>query len=148
MSKSDQFDPLRDVENSAIILDEGKWPNFHDAEVHNLNVWRGDVRPDDNVWIGPVIEVTFELCALKEPYLVVLKFHDCDAIRLQEFNHQNALYDLSFAFKERGMNEKTGTPLPPAISVRFEQAFGVELTFECFRVEAIERKELAGPGRS
>ena len=141
MTESRQFDPLADVEDAAVILDKGKWPNFHDAEVHNLNIWRGDIRPDDNVWIGPVIEVTFELCALEEPCLVVLKFHDCDAIRLQEFNHQNALYDLSFAFKDRGMNEKTGTPLPPAILVKFEQAFGVELTFECFRVQAVERME-------
>ena len=141
MPEPGKFDPLTDVEDSAIILDNGEWPNFHDAEVHELKIWRGDVRPDDNVWIGPVIEVTFELCALKEPYLVVLKFHDCNDIRLQEFNHQNAIYDLSFAFKDRGMNEKTGTPLPPSLWVRFAQAFGVALTFECFRVQAIERKE-------
>ncbi len=137
------FDPLTDVEDSAIILDGGHWPNFHDAEVHTLNIWRGDIRPEDNVWIGPVIEVTFELCALKEPYFVVLRFHDCDGIRMQEFNHQNALYDLIFSFKDRGINEKTGAPLPPAIAIRFEQAFGVALTFECFRVQAIERRKIS-----
>lgn len=148
MSESRQFDPLRDVEDSAIILDDGKWPNFHDAEVHSLNIWRGDIRPEDNVWIGPVIEVAFELCALKEPYLAVLKFHDCDAMRMQEFNHQNAIYDLCFVLKHRGINEKTGTPLPPTIAVRFEQAFGVALTFECSRVQAIERKRMENPRRN
>ncbi len=148
MTESRQFDPLTDVEDSAIILDNGEWPNFHDAEVHDLNIWRGDIRPDDNVWIGPVIKVTFELCALKEPYLVVLKFHDCNDIRLKEFNHQNAIYDLSFAFKDRGMNDRTGTPLTPAISVSFEEAFGVALTFECFRVQAIERIEPGNVRRS
>jgi len=137
-----EFDPSVDVENSAVILDNGEWPNFHDAEIHNLNIWRGDIRPDDNVWIGPVIEVTFELCALRKPYIVALRFHDCDAIRMQEFNHQNALYDLTFNFRDRGINEKTGALLPSAIAVRFEQAFGVALTFECFRVEAVERREL------
>lgn len=142
MTEPRQFDPLTGVEDSAIILDHGAWPNFHDAEVHNLNIWRGDIRPEDNVWIGPVIEVEFVLCALKEPYIAVLKFHDCDAIRMVDFNHQNAIYDLSFAYKDRGINEKTGTPLPPAISVRFEEAFGVALTFECFRVRAIERREI------
>ena len=147
MTEPRQFDPLTDVEDSTIILDGGKWPNFHDAEVHNLNIWRGDIRPEDNIWIGPVIEVTFELCALKKPYLVVLKFHDCDVIRMQEFNHQNAIFDLSFAFKDRGMNEKTGTPLPPAISVRFEEAFGVALTFDCFRVQAVKRIEIDNAGR-
>ena len=136
-----EFDPVVDVENSELVLDHGEWPNFHDAEVHNLNIWRGDVRPDDNVWIGPVIEVTFELCALEHPYIAVLKFNDCDSIRMEEFNHQNALYDLLFKFEKRG-NYPDDRPLPPCISVRFEQAFGVALTFRCFKVQAIERREI------
>ncbi len=86
-----EFDPIEDVEDSQLILAHGEWPNFHDAEVHNLNIWRGDIRPDDHVWIGPVIEATFELCALEKPYIVVLKFHDCDSLRMEEFNHQNAI---------------------------------------------------------
>ena len=109
--------------------------------MHHLNIWRGDVRPDENVWIGPVLEATFELCALKDPYIVVLKFHDCDAIRMEEFNHQNAVYDLAFKFEERG-TYTNGKPLPPNISVSFEQAFGVALSFKCFRVQAIERRAI------
>ena len=31
------FDPKMDVENSRLILDNGSWPNFHDAEVHSLS---------------------------------------------------------------------------------------------------------------
>ena len=106
-----------------------------------LNIWRGDIRPDDNVWIGPVIETTFELCALEKPYIVVLKFHDCDSIRMEEFNHQNAVYDLAFKYVERG-TYTNGEPLPPNILVTFEQAFGVALSFKCFRVQAIERREI------
>ena len=136
-----KFDPIKDVENSQLILDQGEWPNFHDAEVHKLNIWCGDIRPDDNVWIGPVIEATFELCALQRPYIVVLKFHDCDSIRMEEFNHQNAVYDLTFKFVDRG-TYTNGKPLPPSISVCFEQAFGVALSFKCFRVQAIERREI------
>ena len=136
-----EFNPIEDVENSQLILDHGEWPNFHDAEVHHLNIWRGDVRPDDNVWIGPVIEASFELCALKDPYIVVLKFYDCDAIRMEEFNHQNAVYDLILKFLARG-TYTNGEPLPPNISVSFEQAFGVELSFTCFRVQALERREI------
>lgn len=135
-----KFDPVREVENSELILDHGEWPNFHDAEVHHLNIWRGDIRPEENIWIGPVIVASFELCALKHPYLAVLKFHDCDEIRMEEFNHQNAVYDLTFKFVGRG-NYNDGKPLPPYISVRFEQAFGVALTFRCFRVQAMERQE-------
>jgi hypothetical protein len=132
------IDPLKIVENARLVLDAGEWPNFHDAEVHRLNIWRGDVRPDDGVWIGPVIDASFELCALKEPYLVALRFHDCDSIRLQEFNHQNAVYDLAFELEDRGTN-RIGDPLPPYVRITFEQAFGVALSFRCMRVEAVER---------
>ncbi len=134
-----KFNPIQEVENSQIILDNSEWPNFHDAEVHKLNIWRGDMRPDDNVWIGPVIEASFELCALEKPYIAVLKFHDCSSIQMKEFNHQNAVYDLKFKYEPRDAN---GKPLPPYISVSFEQAFGVALSFRCFRVEAIERLNL------
>lgn len=137
----EKFNSKVNVEDSHIILDHGEWPNFHDAEVHNLNLWRGDIRPDDEVWIGPVIEATFELCALQKPYIVVLKFHDCDSIRLEDFNHQNAVYDLTFEFEERG-RLTNGRPLTPYILVRFEQAFGSALSFKCFRVQAIERREI------
>ena len=133
-----KFNPVKDIENSELILDQGQWPNFHDSEVHNLNIWRGDVRPDDNVWVGAVVDAKFELCALKAPYFVILKFHGCDAIRLTDFNHQNAVYDLAFEFTERG-NYLDSSPLPPNISVTFEQAFGVALTLTCSRVEAIAR---------
>ncbi len=135
------FDPVRDVENSRLIVEHGEWPNFHDAEVHNVSIWRGDIRPEANVWIGPVIEASFELCALQDPYMAVLRFHDCDEVRMEEFNHQNAVYDLTFKYEARGAYND-GSPLPPAIAVRFEQAFGVALSFKCFRVQAIERREI------
>jgi hypothetical protein len=135
------FDPIKEVEASELILDNDEWPNFHDAEVHELNIWRGDVRPDDNVWIGPVIKASFELCAIKNPYIVILKFHDCESIELASFNQQNAVYDLSFSFEERGFLQD-GKPMTPWICVRFEQAFGVRLSFKCFRIQAIERREI------
>ena len=90
-----EFDAIEDVENAQLVLDQGKWPNFHDAEVHNLNIWRGDMRPDEDVWIGPVVEVTFELCALEKPYIVVLKFHDCNSIRIVEVKEHRFVFSLS-----------------------------------------------------
>lgn len=137
-----EFDPVHDVVDSHLILDDGLWPNFHDAEVHHLNIWRGDIRPDDHVWIGPVIEASFELCALRKPYIVVLRFHDCDAINMQSFNHQNAVYDLSFKYQERGYLNN-GEPMTPYILVSFIQAFGVALSFRCFKVQALARSEIA-----
>ncbi len=60
---------------------------------------------------------------------------------MEEFNHQNAVYDLTFKFEVRG-TYTNGKPLPPHISVSFEQAFGVALSFKCFRVQAVERREI------
>jgi hypothetical protein len=133
-----EFDPLHDVENNRLILDGGQWPSFHGAEVQDLSIWRGDVRPDDNVRTTSVIEASFELCALREPYIAVLKFHDCDAINLQGFNHQNAVYDLVFEYKARD-SYSDETPLPRPIVVTFERAFGAALSFNCFRIEALQK---------
>ena len=66
----------------------------------------------------------------------------CDeSIRLEAFNNQNALYDLAFKFEDRGMGLQ-GDPLTPYIAVRFEQAFGAELSFKCSRVQATGRREI------
>ena len=136
-----EFNPIDDIVDSNIILDSGKWPNFHDAEIHNISMWRGDVQPDDDVWIGPVIEITLELCALKNPYMVVLKFYDCESIKLNDFNHQNAVFDLKLEFEERG-TQTNGESLTPYICVDFALAFGASLSFKCFRVQAINYNEI------
>ena len=135
----EDFDPVTDIDRSELVLDRGQWPNFHDAEVHELNMWRGDVRPDDDVWIGPTIEASFELCALEFPFIAVLKFHDCEAIELKDYDKQNAVYDLVFTKEARGYL-KSGEPLPPWICVSFVEAFGMRLTFKCMRVEVLERR--------
>ena len=135
------FDPVQHVDNSQRILVDGEWPNFHDAEVHDLHIWRGDVRPDDRVWIGPRISLTFELCSLEKPFIAELCFHDCEDIQLGDFNNENAIYDLEFWFEERG-EDNNGEPLTPYIYVNFEQAFGMGLSFKCFKVEVVERREI------
>ncbi|MDJ0892608.1 MAG: hypothetical protein QNK18_15630 [Gammaproteobacteria bacterium] len=141
MRPSHSFHPATDVVGSGLILEHGEWPNFHDAEVHDLRIWRGDVRPDDNVWIGPVIEASFELCALKDPFMAILKFHDCDAIRMTSFDSRNALYDLLFTLEHRG-RLRDGTPMTPWVCVSFTQAFGVRLSFKCSRIEVLGRRRV------
>jgi len=138
------FNPVTEIENSQLILDQGEWPNFHDAEVHNLQIWRGDVRPEDDVWVGPQLEMTLELCALPKPFLVTLKFYDCEGIGLTGFNHQNALYDLSFCYQGRG-KLNSGEPMTPFICVNFEQAFGAALSFRCFRIKVVSKRDLPAP---
>jgi hypothetical protein len=144
----ERFEPLRHIIGGAAIADiDGGWPSFHDAEVYSVRLWRGDIRPDDNVWIGPVIEVSLELAAEQFPFVVDLKFTDCDSIELSGFNHGNMIYDLVFSFQERGYYADAVTPLPPYICVVFEGNPGVTgfLSFKCFGVEVVGRRAVVGP---
>ena len=68
------FDPLRDVENCAVVLGEsGEWPYFHVAMIDWLVFDHGDMRPDNNVWIGPIIDAQIEVTSHQD-FGVVLNF--------------------------------------------------------------------------
>ena len=141
------FDPVKHVENSQAILDAGLWPNFHDAIVYSLNFWRGDIRPEDNVWVAPTIDASLELSALQFPYVVDLRFHGCDYIDVVRFDHNNDIYALSFSFEARGYYTDGITPLKPFVRVTFERGPGQAplLQFKCFRVEAVGRRPVLAP---
>src|SRR5678815_3082904 len=141
------FDPVVNVENAKAILDGGEWPNFHDAIVYSLNFWRGDMRPDDNIWVASTIEASLALDALEHPYVVDFRFHDCDQIRMAHFDHNNDIYMLSFLFEPRGFYADGVTPLSPYIRVTFESGGTEEplLSFKCFRVEALGRRSVPTP---
>ena len=141
------FDPCIHIENASAILDNGAWPNFHDAIIYTLNFWRGDIRPDEEKWIFPVIDASFALDALQFPYVVDLRFHDCQDIRLNHFDHNNDIYGLSFAFEQRGYYADGITPLPPYVRVVLEREPDQlpMLEFRCFRVEALGRRDVPEP---
>lgn len=141
------FDPIVDIENSATILHDGAWPSFHDALVYSLNFWRGDMRPDEDVWVAPTIDASLELAALERPYVVDLRFHDCDDIRMEHFDHNNDIYYLSFSFEDRGHYADGVTPLRPYIRVMFERGRNLQplLKFRCFKVEAVRRRAVPDP---
>jgi hypothetical protein len=139
VKRIDMFNPIYEVENSNCILDGGSWPTFHDAEIINIDFWRGDVRPDDDVWTGPVIKIKVELCALESPYVVNLEFRDCSSIFMHELSHQNYVLDLKFNLEDRG-TFTSGKPLPPWICVDFTTDHESRLKFKCFSVAAISRE--------
>lgn len=139
------FDPTRHVVGAECILDvERQWPNFHDAKVHTLRFWRGDLRPDDRVWVFSVIDATIELAALEFPYLVDLRFHSCSDVKMSGFDEYNSIMDLTFAFESRGYAADGVSPLLPFIRVDFEGAASLDLIFRCLRVEVVGRRELPG----
>lgn len=132
-----KFDPLVHVDGASKITDDdGEWPNFHDAEIRRIVLDAGDMRPDDNVWIGPSIEIQFVLQALVQPVTTTLKFTGCDRVKLDDFNHSNDIYELEFQFEDRGFFTN-GTPLPPWIHVRIVPGFGAALEFVCFGAEVV-----------
>lgn len=126
----------------------GYWPSFHDAEVIDFSLWRGDVNPEKNRWVSPVLTVKIHLWEMaKDPQndgafqflkhtLTLLRFHDVNHITLAGFNHQNPIFGLSFAVQQRGMLAD-GSPVTPYIVVEFEEAFQFSTTFKCFRAEVV-----------
>jgi hypothetical protein len=126
----------------------GEWPSFHDAEVIDVQLWRGDVKPgewdDSNVF--PVLTVKVRILEATQPgatgdsgrdVLATLRFHDVDDVKIEGFNHQNAILGISIVQRERG-KFASGEDLPPDLVVIFEPAFGVAASFRCRRAEILD----------
>jgi hypothetical protein len=117
----------------------GRWPSFHDAEVLDLSLWRGDVDPEHGRYIFPVLTTTIHLWemtreldthgffVLKDHTLATPRFHEVHDLRMEGFNHQNAIFDLSINKLERMK--------PPSsyFAVEIEPSFGVGASFTCLR---------------
>ena len=137
----DRFDPARDIVNAATILVDGSWPNFHDAELHAVELQRGDIRPEDDVWIGPSLTVDLELAALAEPFHVRLEFRDIEDLSLRGFSSGSSINDLRFELEGRGFL-RTGEPMTPWVRVRFDGFEPLVLSLKCLAVEVLERREI------
>lgn len=110
----------------------GRWPSFHDAEVIELNFWRGDVEPDKNRYIFPVLTVKVHLWEmashtddkgfflLGHHTLATLRFHHVDNFKMEGFNHQNAIFGLSITKPEnvRTLLLKSNFNLPSGYTLR------------------------------
>jgi hypothetical protein len=95
------------IENSERITDIfGRWPSFHDAEVVNLGLWRGDVDSERNASRYPALtleidhwEMTSEVdekgfLRLRNRTRSTLEFRDVQAFRMDGFNQQNIMMEL------------------------------------------------------
>lgn len=120
----------------------GHWPSFHDAEVIEFHLWRGNVKPGD--WddsnILPVITAKIHIF-IESPdsqhTLATIRFEDADEIKLEGFNHQNAIMGLAISVQPRG-KFVTGEDLPPFLMVQFQAAFGMSASLRCFRIEVVD----------
>ncbi len=135
-------DPAGLVENSERLvgLFEG-WPSFHDAEVIEFNLWRGDIAPEADRWVFPVLTTRIHLwdttpavnaegrLATRRHTHATLRFHALDDFKMDGFNHQNAIYGMSIA--------RENSPEHSFLRLRvvFEGAHGLSATFRCSRIE-------------
>jgi hypothetical protein len=123
----------------------GYWPSFHDAEVLELHLLRGNVQPEKGMYEFPSLTLNIHLwrltkevdakgyLVLRDHTLTTLKFTDVAAeFQMQGFNHQNAMMSLSIERRERS----EGTA--PLFAVTIAPAFGMGASFECLGIEVVD----------
>lgn len=123
------------------------WPSFHDAEVTEVNLWRGHVKggdwDDSNVF--PIVTIAILILRATQAHepgtgpdiLATLRFHEVTDVRLEDFNHVNQVLGLTITTEDRG-HFTTGEPMPPSLLVSLERGFGLAAWFRCFRIEVID----------
>ncbi len=134
-------DPAPFVEASQRLTSFfGAWPSFHDAEVIALDLWRGDICPERNIWVEPTLTAKIQVLEATQigahhagkDALVSLRFHGVNNLRLDGFNHQNAINGLTMIL---GFHDQSRSP---SVQVCFIQGHDVGSSFRCSRIEVAD----------
>ena len=128
--------------NFESILDHfGYWPSFHDAEVASFTFSRSSLNGD----IGPQVSFdvhAFEISSnispenkyvLKKHCVITFEFYNVEIINFNGFNHQNALYGISFSAMRNIDNQEV-------IAVKLDASHGLETSFRAKQVAVSEVK--------
>lgn len=130
----------------------GRWPSFHDAEVHELHFWRGYVDAEAKVYNFPVLTVKIHLWlmtnevnergyyVLTNHTLASIRFLDVNDFKMDDFNQQNVISGLII---EQKIREQGATP---HFSVEFHASFGMDASFTCLRIEVIQADPCTSKG--
>jgi len=123
----------------------GYWPSFHDAEVMDVHLWRGNVDPESARSVFPVLTVKLHLweltnetdlrgfLVLRHHTIATLRFHDVeDNIQLTGFNQQNVIFELTIERRQRSDGPS------PFLVVEFISSFGMGAIFHCRRAEVLD----------
>jgi hypothetical protein len=116
----------------------GGWPSFHDAEVIEVHLWRGEMDPEEEQFAARVLTVKIHVMqesATSREMVAVLRFDGVDNFRMEGFNHQNAL--LGIEIEERS-GKVRGSGGRADFAVKFEGAFGMSASFTCGGIEVAE----------
>lgn len=132
----------------------GYWPSFHDAEVIEIRLWRGDVDPDRDRYEFPVLtavlhvlELTNETDArgslmIRHHTLATLRFRGIEDVELAGFNYMNQIRSITLSRKERAEGPS------PYISVVMQEAVGISASFKCESVEVVDAVPCDEKGRT
>jgi len=137
-------DPSSKIAGASKLLSIfGKWPSFHDAEIVAVTLDRG----------GPTAPVTatlrinlFETAieysdeihyeyVLKNDVLAEIVFREIQDIKLDDFNHQNVIYEMLINPHEASKR----------LAVEIDTSFGMEASFTCSSIEVLSVLPMARP---
>ncbi len=121
----------------------GRWPSFHDAEVHELRFQRGHIDTEAKVYEFPLLTIKVHLWLMtndvdQKGYYVstkhtmtTMKFYDVDNFKMEGFNHQNAIFGL-------GIEQRHETKALRHTSRSISSHPLESTTFTCLRIEIVE----------
>jgi len=125
------------VKNAHLLeLIFGRWPSFHDAEIHSIVLTRDRTGAPQN---RPRLEATIHVWemtpevddkgfyVLKDHTMVTLAFDSITDLSLNGFNHQNVLWDLEIV---QELCEQV-------ITVTMPTSYGCEAKFKCESIEVV-----------
>lgn len=107
-------------------------------------MWRGHIDIGAKVYDLPVLTVKIDLSLMTNDVdqngyyvstkhtLASMKFFDVDDLKMEGFNHQNAIFVLNIEQKTR---EEGPTPY---FQFDFDPSFGIDASFTCLRIEISE----------
>jgi hypothetical protein len=135
---------VKKIRNSEALEDIfGYWPSFHDAEVVEVRLDRGDSLAPDGGPRKPTLEAdthVFEMTdqvteqgfyAQRKHTLATFAFRGIDELQLDGFNHQNVLFGLEL----EDISDRQLEVLKWRVS--FDSSFGLAATFMCEEIEVV-----------
>jgi hypothetical protein len=135
----------------------GEWPSFHDAEILDMNLWRGDVKSGDwdDANVFPILTINIQILEatqagaahLGNDVVATIRFHDVEEFKMEGFNYCNQIAGFRVGVRARG-KFNNGTDLPPHLIVHFEPGFGVGASFRCYRIEVVNAAFLSSERQS
>jgi hypothetical protein len=127
----------RPIANAEALTEVfGRWPSFHDAEIHCIRLDRGTAGSPSLEADIHVFEMTADVApdgyyVLKNHTLVTIRFGGIDQLELDGFNHQNVL--LGLALRDISARQLDALKW----EVQFDSSFGVGARFLCERISVL-----------